>query len=291
MSHDKGRDMSGAPTDTARAQVAAGSTIAALQIRPALDPLDNRILLCHALGLTRVSLITQSERTLTDDEAQRLSALIARRLAGEPIAYIVGQREFFGLPFAVGPAVLIPRPETELLVELALERLPPSGSVLDMGTGSGAIAVALAHTRRDAAVTALDVSDAALAVAGRNASSNGVHVTFMRSDWYAALNTERYDVIVSNPPYIASGDRHLSEGDLRYEPVGALTDHADGLSALRQIVAGAARHLAPQGWLLMEHGYDQSAAVRALLADAGYDQVQSWADLAGIERVSGARLR
>jgi release factor glutamine methyltransferase len=271
--------------------IAAGATLAALQRQSRLDPLDNRILLCHALGLSRVSLITQSERALTADEAQRLSALVARRLHGEPIAYIVGQREFFGLPFEVNGAVLIPRPDTELLVELALERLPPAGRVLDMGTGSGAIAVALAHTRRDAAVTALDVSAEALAVARRNAAGNGAAVRFLQSDWYAALDGETFDLIVSNPPYIASGDRHLSEGDLRFEPAGALTDHADGLSALRRIIADAPRHLAPQGWLLMEHGYDQSAAVRDLLSQQGYTQVQSWTDLAGIERVTGARAR
>jgi len=214
---------------------------------------------------------------------------VARRQNGEPIAYIVGQREFYGLPFEVNDAVLIPRPDTELLVELALERLPPSGHLLDMGTGSGAIAVALAHARPDAAVSALDVSTAALAVAGRNASANGVHVTFMHSDWYGALGNEHFDTIVANPPYIAAGDRHLSEGDLRFEPAGALTDHADGLSALRRIVAGAAAHLQPSGWLLMEHGYDQAAAVRALLSAHGYTDVQSWQDLAGIERVSGGR--
>ncbi|MBA5604919.1 peptide chain release factor N(5)-glutamine methyltransferase [Duganella sp. FT3S] len=272
-----------------RAAIRPGITLAELQRLPLLDAVDRRILLCHALGLSRVSLITQSERALTPDEAQRLATLVQRRLAGEPVAYLTGQREFFGLPFEVSPAVLIPRPETELLVELALERLPPQGSVLDMGTGSGAIAVALAHSRPDAAVTALDVSADALAVARRNASTNGARVTFLQSDWFGALAHERYDLIVSNPPYIASGDRHLDEGDLRFEPAGALTDHADGLSALRTIVAGAARHLAPQGWLLMEHGYDQSAAVQQLLRAQGYTEVQSWADLAGIARVTGGR--
>jgi release factor glutamine methyltransferase len=269
--------------------IVPGTTIAALQVQPLLDPLDNRILICHALGLTRVGLITQSERTLTAEEALRLDTLLQRRLDGEPIAYIVGQREFFGLPFNVSPAVLIPRPDTELLVELALERLPPSGSVLDMGTGSGPIAVALAHTRRDAAVTALDVSPAALAVARGNAALNQVPVRLLESDWYAAVHQERFDLIVSNPPYIASGDRHLSEGDLRFEPSGALTDHADGLSALRIIIAGAPERLAPQAWLLMEHGYDQAEAVRALLSAQGYTDVQSWRDLAGIERVTGGR--
>ena len=270
--------------------IAAGASIKSLQHGLPLDPLENRILLCHALDISRVGLITQSERELTADEAQRLAGLVQRRLDGEPIAYIVGQREFFGLPFQVSPAVLIPRPDTELIVELALERLAPRARLLDMGTGSGAIAVAVAHTRPDAQVTALDVSENALAVARANADANGARVRFLRSDWFAALGDEEvFDVVASNPPYIALGDAHLAQGDLRFEPVDALTDHADGLSDLRTIIAGAARHLAPGGWLLLEHGYDQAAAVRALLAEAGYLEAQSWRDLAGIERVSGGR--
>lgn len=265
------------------------STIGALQATLPLAALENRILLCHALGITRVGLITQSERVLSDAETAALNALVERRLNGEPIAYIVGKREFFGLDFAVNGAVLIPRPDTELLVELALERLPAKGRVLDMGTGSGAIAVAIAHTRPDAAVAALDVSEAALEVARGNAAANQASVRFLQSDWYGALAGEVFDLIVSNPPYIAEGDEHLSRGDLRFEPAGALTDHADGLSALRKIGAGATRHLAAQGCLLMEHGYDQAAQVRELLAAQGYAQVQSWRDLAGIERVTGGR--
>jgi release factor glutamine methyltransferase len=269
-----------------------GTPIAAVQAGLPLDPLENRILLCHATGLTRVQLITQGDRPLAPDEAARLDDLVARRLRGEPIAYIVGRREFFGLDFQVGPAVLIPRPDTELIVELALERLPQGGArLLDMGTGSGAIAVAVAHTRPDADVTALDVSPDALAVAQANAAANGARVRFLHSSWFDALDAgESFDVIASNPPYIAAGDDHLARGDLRFEPVGALTDHADGLSALRTIVKGSPRHLAPGGWLLLEHGYDQAPAVRTLLLDAGFTEVQSWRDLAGIERVSGARL-
>ena len=268
-----------------------GTSIAAVQAGLPLDPLENRILLCHATGLTRVQLITQGDRPLTPDEAARLDDLVARRLRGEPIAYIVGRREFFGLDFQVGPAVLIPRPDTELIVELALERLPQGAArLLDMGTGSGAIAVAVAHTRPDAAVTALDISPDALAVAQANAAANGARVRFLHSSWFDALDAaETFDVIASNPPYIAAGDDHLAQGDLRFEPVGALTDHADGLSALRTIIAGSPRHLVPGGWLLLEHGYDQAAAVRTLLLDAGFADVQSWQDLAGIERVSGAR--
>jgi release factor glutamine methyltransferase len=269
--------------------IAAGATAGALQAALPLDPLENRILLCHALGLTRVGLITQSERRLTEAEAAALAALVARRQRGEPIAYLVGRREFFGLDFRVTDAVLIPRPDTELLVELALERLPAQGRVLDMGTGSGAIAVAIAHTRQDAGVTALDVSAEALEVARTNAAAHGARVRFLQSDWFAALGSEVFDLIVSNPPYIAEGDAHLSQGDLRFEPAGALTDHADGLSALRTIAGGARARLVAQGWLLMEHGYDQAAQVRALLAQQGYAGVQSWRDLAGIERVTGGR--
>jgi release factor glutamine methyltransferase len=205
------------------------------------------------------------------------------------MAYLVGHREFMGHDFKVAPGVLIPRPETELLVELALERLPPRGRVLDMGTGSGAIAIALAHTRPDAQVTALDVSPAALDIARANASSLDVDVRFLHSDWFAAVADETFDLIVSNPPYIAAGDRHLAEGDLRFEPSGALTDGADGLSALRTIVAGAPSYLAVDGWLLMEHGYDQSAPVQGLLSSRCYGDVQSWHDLAGIARVTGGR--
>lgn len=269
--------------------IAAGATVGALQAALPLAPLENRILLCHVLGLTRVGLITNAQRALNSDEAVQLAALVARRQAGEPIAYLVGQREFFGLPFLVNPAVLIPRPDTELIVELSLERLAPRARLLDMGTGSGAIAVAVAHTRPDAVVTALDLSDAALAVARANAAANGARVRFLRSDWFSALDEEGFDLIAANPPYIAAGDVHLAQGDLRFEPSGALTDFADGLAALRTIIDGAPAHLETGGWLLLEHGYDQAAAVRALLAGAGYGEVQSWRDLGGIERVSGGR--
>jgi release factor glutamine methyltransferase len=184
----------------------AGCTLATVLKTAPLDPLENRILLCHALRITRVQLITQSERRLDAAESEALTALYARRLRGEPIAYIVGQREFYGLDFRVTPDVLIPRPDTELLVELAMERLPQDAALLDMGTGSGAIAVAIAHTRPDAVVTALDASAAALAIARENATANQVRVTLLESDWYAALpRDERFAVIASNPPYIVAG--------------------------------------------------------------------------------------
>jgi release factor glutamine methyltransferase len=282
-------------------QIEAGSSIAAILKQAPLEPLENRILLMHALQLTRIQLITQDERAIDAQQAQQLSALFQRRLLGEPIAYIVGQREFYGLQFEVTPDVLIPRPETELLVELALQHLPAADnlnnqntlSVLDLGTGSGAIAVAIAHSRPDLKLTALDLSAAALAVAGRNATRHLIAgqtpVQFLQSNWYSALADQRFDVIVANPPYIVAGDSHLTQGDLRFEPQDALTDHADGLSAVRSIIDGAGRYLKDDGWLLMEHGYDQAAAVRALLQARQFDAVQSWQDIAAIERVSGGR--
>ncbi|HTH44147.1 MAG TPA: peptide chain release factor N(5)-glutamine methyltransferase [Oxalicibacterium sp.] len=270
----------------------AGESIAAVLRgqRVPLPQLELRMLLAYVAGLTRVQMITQSERALNAREAQQLDALCARRIAGEPIAYLLGEREFYGLALQVDPAVLIPRPETELLVELGLQHLPPNGRVLDMGTGSGAIAIAIAHTRPDAKVSALDASSPALQVAQRNAARHDTRIRFLHSDWFAALEDERFDLIVSNPPYIVAGDRHLAEGDLRFEPIDALTDHADGLSALRMISARAPAHLSPGGWLLMEHGYDQAQAVRTLLAAAGFDQARSWRDLAEIERVSGGQI-
>lgn len=269
--------------------VAPGATIGSLLRSPPFDALEARILLSHALQLSRVQLVTQSERILTQSEIAQIEFLFRRRIAGEPVAYILGEREFFGLMLHVTPDVLIPRPDTELLVELALDLLPESGRVLDMGTGSGAIAVAIAHASPDADVTALDVSEAALDVARRNGQRHGVNVRFLRSDWYAALADEQFDLIVSNPPYIVSGDPHLSQGDLRFEPVNALTDHADGLSAIRIIAEGAPQRLSKGGWLLVEHGYDQAPAVRELLIRQGFQEVQSWKDLAGIQRATGGR--
>lgn len=272
------------------ASIASGSTISAVLKHSPLDALETRILLGHALRLSRVQLITQADRALSAEEVRQLSELFRRRLDGEPIAYIVGEREFYGLPFQVTPDVLIPRPDTELLVELAVQRLPESGRILDMGTGSGAIAVAIAHSRPDAMVTALDINRNALDVAARNALRHGASVRFMHSDWYRALDDQRFDMIVANPPYIVDGDIHLSQGDLRFEPLDALTDHADGLTALRTIIKGAARYLVPGGWLLMEHGYDQAASVRELLGAQEFCEVQSWHDLAGIERASGGKM-
>lgn len=270
--------------------IPAGTAIDALLSRTPIERLEARILLMHVLGLSRSQLITQSQRPLTQSEAQHLTHLFQRRIAGEPIAYLVGEREFYGLSFFVTPDVLIPRPDTELLVDLALDRLPQHGSLLDLGTGSGAIAIALAHSRPDARVTAVDASTAALAVARRNAERHNVGVQFLHSDWYGAISDARFELIVANPPYIPAHDMHLTRGDLRFEPIGALTDHADGLSALRSIVSGACHHLVSGGWLLVEHGYDQAASIHALFAEHGFIAAQSWHDLAGIERVTGGRL-
>ena len=269
-----------------------GITIAACEAGSPVGRMETRILLMHALGLSRIQLITQSEQVLNAEQLQQMQDLIQRRFNGEPIAYLTGEREFFGLPFRVSPDVLIPRADTELLVELALQHAPQQGSLLDMGTGSGAIAIAIAHSRQDLQVTALDVSPAALKIAEGNAQRilGTARLRLLQSDWYQALHGQQFDTIVSNPPYIVKDDHHLGQGDLRFEPVDALTDHADGLSAYRTIISGAASHLKPGGWLLLEHGYDQAEAVRKLLEAQGYEQVQNWRDLSGIERVSGGIL-
>jgi release factor glutamine methyltransferase len=264
-----------------------------------LPALEARVLLMHVLGWRRTELITRGDAPLDAARVATYRALEARRVQGEPIAQLVGAREFYGLDFAVTPDVLIPRPETELLVETALAGLEGIAQprVLDLGTGSGAIAVALASVRPDARVWAVDRSHAALEVAARNAAKlldakrPGGPLSFVAGSWYDTLDPAlRFEAIVSNPPYIASGDPHLEQGDLRFEPRGALTDEADGLTALRAIVAGAPARLTPGGVLWMEHGYDQAAAVRALLTEGGFEDVRSECDLAGIERISGGRV-
>ncbi len=270
-----------------------GITLAGCENASPLERIDTRMLLMHGLGLTRTQLITQSEQILTTQQLTILEGLFSRRMLGEPMAYIVGEREFFGLSFHVTPDVLIPRPDTELLVELALQYAPEHSSLLDLGTGSGAIAVSLAHQRPDLAVCALDISAAALVIAQGNARRHlpATRLELLQSDWYQAVAGRRFHTIVSNPPYIVKDDSHLSQGDLRFEPLNALTDHADGLSAYRRLTGEAHLHLEPQGWILLEHGYDQAEAVRQLLCEAGFEQIQSWRDLAGIERVTGGRLK
>ncbi|KAF1015305.1 MAG: peptide chain release factor N(5)-glutamine methyltransferase [Burkholderia sp.] len=275
------------------------ATAAKLLRATPLDAIDARILLAYALGWTRTQLITRADAPLAATDAERYLALAARRLAGEPVAQLVGSREFFGLTFAVTPDVLIPRPDTELLVQTTLDTIEgiAAPDVLDLATGSGAVAVAIASMRPDAHVRALDRSVAALAVAGGNAARlldparPGGTVQFLESDWYSALDPAwRFHAIVSNPPYIACRDPHLGQGDLRFEPRGALTDEADGLAAIRTITTGAPAFLLPRGALWIEHGYHQAEAVRTILATAGFEAVASLTDLAGIERCTGGRL-
>jgi len=227
---------------------------------------------------------------LNDAQLSRYTALFERRMNGEPIAYLLAAREFYGLDFKVTPATLIPRPETELLVELALQHIPQRGTfrVLDLGTGSGAIALSIAHARPDAGVVAVDASQDALAVARENAQRlNTGNVRLLCSDWFSALHGEHFDLIVANPPYVAANDAHLAQGDLRFEPRRALASGADGLDDIRRICAQAKAHLDPGGWLLFEHGYDQAEQVRTLLRHSGFTGVFSARDLSGIERVSG----
>jgi release factor glutamine methyltransferase len=267
---------------------------ATLQLDRREARLEARILAAHALGVERAWLIAHDRDPLSATQAAAVEALVARREAGEPVAYLLAEKEFHGRPFRVTPAVLIPRPETELLVEAALERLPADGParILDLGTGSGAVAVSLALARPRAQVVALDASPAALAVARENARRLGAgNVAFLLSDWYAGLGVKKFDMIVSNPPYIAAADPHLAAGDLRFEPNSALASGVDGLDAIRAIVAGAAEHLEAGGWLLFEHGWDQAQACRGLLEQEGFETVVSLPDLAGIPRVCIGRCR
>ena len=247
------------------------------------------MLAARVLNRNSAWLIAHADEVVSREAGQAFAALAERRGRGEPMAYILGEREFYGLEFQVTPAVLIPRPETELLVELALARIAEDAAsrVLDLGTGSGAVAVVLAKKRPQALVTAVDVDYAALGVARENARRHRVRVRFFCGDWLGPLTGEKFDLIVSNPPYVAVGDPHLALGDVRFEPQRALAGGVDGLACIRAIVATARPHLAPGGWLLLEHGYDQAGACRALLEGGGYGLVQSWPDLAGILRVSG----
>ncbi len=244
-----------------------------------------------ALSASAVSLLAHPERKLTAAEATRYSQSLQRRAAGEPVAYLIGHREFYGRRFEVCASVLIPRPETELLVDLALThcREQASPAIVDLGTGSGAVAVTLKLERPDARVSATDHSPAALEIAHANAVRMGATLRLVEGDWLATLGGERFDLIVSNPPYIAAGDAHLGEGDLRWEPRSALVPGPRGSEALAAIIAAAPAHLASGGWLLLEHGYDQGAICRRLLGHAGLANIATWRDLAGIERVSGAR--
>jgi release factor glutamine methyltransferase len=275
----------------------SGTTISAALAQSGLVPLDAQVLLAHVLAKDRAWLVAHADDPLAGVDAAAFAALVQRRLHGEPVAYLTGIREFWGLPLAISPAVLIPRPETETLVEAALARLPAEREmrVLDLGTGSGAIALAIAHERPWARVLATDASADALAIARENARRLGIgNVQFAQADWYADLPAAwrdlRFDLIASNPPYVAAGDPHLDEGDLRFEPDVALASGSDGLAALRTIVAGARLWLAPGGAIVVEHGYDQADRVRELLATAGFVEIAAIRDLAGIPRVAAGRF-
>lgn len=253
--------------------------------------LDAQLLLAHHVQRSRTWLVAHDDAPLSTEELRRFDADLHRRADGVPLAYLLGEREFHGLVLQVGPDVLDPRPDTETLVDWALEVLPSlptkAPTVLDLGTGSGAIALAVARRRPAAHVTATDLSPAALAVAQANARRLGLDVAFAQGAWWAAVPGLRFDLVLSNPPYIAGDDPHLPA--LRHEPRLALTPGGDGLVAIREIVAGAPQAMNEDGWLLIEHGWDQATAVRALLQIAGFDAVQSRHDLAGHERCSGGR--
>jgi release factor glutamine methyltransferase len=276
--------------------------ILASATRSGLPRLDGQLLLLHAWGADpqspgerRAWLLSHGEASVTGAVQQRFDALVRRRLDGEPLAYLTGHKEFFGLPLAVDARVLVPRPDTEVLVEWALEilELAPSPhatrpqSVLDLGTGSGAVALAIKHTRPDLQVDAVDASTHALAVAEANARRLGLAVHFLAGHWFEPVRG-RYDCIASNPPYVAAADPHLPA--LRHEPREALVAGPDGLQDIRLIIAAAGLHLHPGGWLLIEHGYDQGQAVRALFASAGFAQVSTRRDIAHLERCTGGRV-
>ena len=264
-------------------------TLDALLAASGLPRSDAQALACFALQCSRAQLVTRGHAPLDAAASGALQALLARRRAGEPVAYLTGEREFYGLSFKVTPAVLIPRPETELLVDFAVARLPAAAAarVLDLGTGSGCVALAIAHQRPRATVLGVDRSDAALAVARANAAALHVrNAAFRPGDWLVDIGPARFDLIVANPPYIAADDPHLAQGDLRFEPAAALASGADGLAALRSIIAAAPASLPPGGWLAVEHGFEHGARCRELLAAAGLGAIETRRDLAGHERLS-----
>lgn len=250
-----------------------------------IEPREARLLLAEVSGFSQAGLAASPEQEIPFEVENAFFYLVDKRKEGIPVAYILGRKEFYGLELSVNPAVLVPRPETELLVDLALERDPQS--MLDLGTGSGAIAIAVKHHRPRIRVVAVESDLSALLTAKRNAAKLGVEVDFRHGRWFAPVAGERFGLIVSNPPYVAGGDPHLAQ--LRHEPQGALVGGADGLDCIRDIVGAARPHLLPGAWLLLEHGFGQDEAVRALLVAAGLESVTAWPDLAGIARISGGK--
>jgi len=279
--------------------MSAEHSIRALLSASPLAPNEARILLSHVIDkhyqLSRSALLSQDDLVLNPIALSDWKTLESKRLAGEPIAYLIGKKGFHAIELTVAPGVLIPRPETELLVDIALDAIKTVAEpihVLDLGTGSGAIALAIAHSANNVALTATDQSLQALKIAQQNALNLKLdsRISFKQGSWYQALEeNDLFDVIVSNPPYIAKGDVHLGQGDLRFEPQSALTDNLDGLSCLKVIIFGANAHLQPEGLIAVEHGFDQGKAVMGMMAEAGLRDIQNHADLAGHPRVSTAR--
>ena len=253
---------------------------------------DAEILLEHVTGKARTYILAFGETQLTADQQAQLDDLLARRKAGEPVAHLVGEREFWSLPLYVSAATLIPRPDTECLVEQALARLPATPArILDLGTGTGAIALALASERPDCQVTAVDVMPDAVALAQRNLARLALpNVTVLHSSWFTALGDRQFETIVSNPPYIDEADPHLAEGDVRFEPRSALVAADHGLADLSHIITQSRHHLVSGGWLLLEHGWTQGEAVRTLFLQAGFDQVETCRDYGGNERLTAGKL-
>jgi release factor glutamine methyltransferase len=268
------------------------NAIAALAASSPSPRLDAEVLVMHACGISRSELITRHDVALTGEQQNQLEGLLARRKRGEPVAYITGTREFWSMELNVTPATLIPRPETELLVEKALEHIPRGAAwtIADLGTGSGAIALAIAKERPRCRVVATDSSTAALEVARSNARKFSLtNIEFRQGDWFTPLAGASFDMIVSNPPYIRAGDSHLKQGDLRFEPATALVSGADGLGAIRHIARHAREFLRPDGWLLFEHGWDQAEAIGEYLRQQGYRDIVCYTDLAGQARVARGR--
>ena len=261
-------------------------TVAEALAGSGIDVSEARMLLGAASGLSRAKMAAYPEALLGADAAENFQSIVARRRLGEPIAYLLGEREFYGLALRVTPEVLIPRPETELLVDFALENVPRDGTLLDLGTGSGAIALAVKSERPDVRVTAVEIGAGALEVARSNALRHGLDVELVQGGWFEPVAGRRFDAVVSNPPYVAFGDPHLRQGDLRFEPQAALVGGTDGLDAIRHIARHSPLHLSGAGWLAIEHGQGQEGAIRELLTQAGLEGVASRPDLAGIARVT-----